>query len=476
MSERFAHGYALLIGVDQNSVAAWALPDVAKDVGALAGVLADPQRCAYPPENVKVIQGREANRLGILDGLDWLRDRLQADASGNATAVVYYTGHGWRDDAVAPPAYYLIPYDVRPSQVRFTALQAPDLAAAIDELDPQRLLVVLDCCHAAGMGVKEAASLPAGYAEAAVPPLLLMDEARTLAGPAGKGLEALAVGCGRAVLSSSSGEQPSYMRPDGQMSVFTYHLIEALTGHAQPAEGATEVLVSDVMGHVYRHVPQTVRRELGQEQMPDFRVSGNYPIALLLGGKGLGVGQPPPAPLARAAAEADWAPVPRIDTGSGAYIGGWVDNRGGTFVGRDQVVGGDQVYGDKVAGDKIVTGPVSGAQVAVGRGPRQAAYQETGGADVVRAFAAILARVDALPEGADRDDARETVEKLQEEADKGPQAEEGRVRRLLHFLAETAPEAWEVAVETFVHPIRGLSLAFKKVAERAKAERETGQR
>ncbi len=58
MSNQFTHGYALLVGVDANAVAGWALPDVAKDVAALAQVLAHPNRCAYPAGNVKVIQGQ----------------------------------------------------------------------------------------------------------------------------------------------------------------------------------------------------------------------------------------------------------------------------------------------------------------------------------------------------------------------------------------------------------------------------------
>jgi len=81
------------------------------------------------------------------------------------------------------------------------------------------------------------------------------------------------------------------------MSIFTYHLIEALTGHAQPQEGATEVLVSDVMGHVWRRVPESAKADWGSEQTPDYQVSGNFPVALLLGGKGLSKGRPAPDPL-----------------------------------------------------------------------------------------------------------------------------------------------------------------------------------
>jgi len=99
------------------------------------------------------------------------------------------------------------------------------------------------------------------------------------------------------VLSSSQGSQRSYVRDDRLMSVFTYHLIEALTGHAQPQEGATEVLVSDVMGHVYRRVTEYAKTQLGMVQQPDFQISGNFPVALLLGGKGLSKGKTPPDPL-----------------------------------------------------------------------------------------------------------------------------------------------------------------------------------
>ena len=71
--------------------------------------------------------------------------------------MIYYTGHGWRDTASSPPAYYLIPYDVRETAVRARSLRAEDFAAEIAALQPKRLLVLLDCCHAGGMGVKELA-------------------------------------------------------------------------------------------------------------------------------------------------------------------------------------------------------------------------------------------------------------------------------------------------------------------------------
>ncbi|MBN1922023.1 MAG: caspase family protein [Anaerolineae bacterium] len=292
----FEHGYALLIGVDENAVAKWALPAVAKDVAALREVLVHPERCAYPVDNVKVLTGKNATRQGILDGLDWLAECLQADAE--ATAIIYYTGHGWRDTVQTPAAFYLIPYDVRETGIRTRALRAADFAAAVAGMQPRRLLVLLDCCHAGGMGVKEVAGMPEGYVSAAAPPVLFMQGEAGAVTSGAKGLDTLAQGRGRAVLSASTGEQRSYIRKDRRMSILTYHLIEALTGHAQPQAGAREVLVSDVMSYVYRKVPDSAQADWGTTQTPDFQVSGNFPVALLLGGKGLEEGAPAPAPEA----------------------------------------------------------------------------------------------------------------------------------------------------------------------------------
>jgi hypothetical protein len=111
------------------------------------------------------------------------------------------------------------------------------------------------------------------------------------------GVGLLAEGDGRAVLSSSRGTQLSWIRSDGQMSVFTYHLVEALTGHAgRPAY--PEVTATEVMEYVGRTVPATARSQHTAEQDPVFRYSGTaFPIALVLGGKGVEKGVAAPDPL-----------------------------------------------------------------------------------------------------------------------------------------------------------------------------------
>ena len=274
----FDHGYALLIGVDQNKIADLALPIVKKDVTKLQEVITHPDRCGYPENHVRALTGAEATRANILHGLDWLKESLLADKDANQTAFIYYSGHGHRDESGES---FLIPYDFR-FPVGLGALAAKDFAAIVEEMSPRRLMVILDCCHAEAMGVKDVA----GHS--------LKTAALT---PATPGIVALAKGDGRAILSSSRGDQKSWIRKDEQMSVFTYHLIEALTGRiGRPDE--PEVLVTEVMDYVARKVPATASAEWKGDQEPSFQMSGSaFPLALVLGGKGVQKGVAAPDPL-----------------------------------------------------------------------------------------------------------------------------------------------------------------------------------
>lgn len=485
MTEEFVNGYALLIGVNENQVAKWALPDVAKDIAALAKVLTHSERCAYPNDNVKAIMGKEATREGIMDGLVWLQERVEADASGNATAVVYYSGHGWRDDSAKPPKFYLIPYDIKEGKgkVRSLALRATDFAEAVGELRPRRLLMVLDCCHSGGMGAKDVFSLPDGYVGAAMPTPLLMEAEEATAVTGGKdveagekGIEELAQGAGRAVLSSSQGEQRSYMRRDGKMSIFTYHLIEALTGHARMQEGATEVLVSDVMSYVWHRVPESARADWGKKQEPDYQVSGNFPIALLLGGKGLSKGQPAPDPLGEITREEAVKVGRTIDTGGGMYVERDVKTGAGDFIAGDKVVHGDEVHGDKVLGDKVggdkisVGDITSSTGIAIGRGAQATVSQGLGGDEIARLFEAIYQQIEARPADpdVDKEELTETVQKIEKETAKGDAANPSKVERWLKTLALMASDIFDVTVACLTSPVAGIAAVIRKVAEKAK--------
>lgn len=350
----YSQGYALIIGVDQHSVPGLSLPDVKKDVDALHNILIHPERCGYPDKQVKRLLGEEATRGNILDGLAWLQDKVEED--DNATAIIYYSGHGWRN---AEKQYYLIPHDTKVNNNvprTSSALSASEFNEEITALTPQRLMVILDCCHAAGMDTKGLESLEDKGQFEGIPASLFLPNGQWIEDDSGlestKSLEPLTKGKGRAVLSSCQAHEQSYMRKDGAMSIFTYHLIEALTGHAQPQGGDTEILVSDLLGYVHRQVPKTAQVDRSRDQHPEGKSDGIFPVALLLGGKGIADSAPAPDPLALAPTPAA-APIYNISTDSGAVITGNVDTGGGDFVGRDVVTNNNTTTHFDQRGQKV---------------------------------------------------------------------------------------------------------------------------
>jgi hypothetical protein len=92
-------------------------------------------------------------------------------------------------------------------------------------------------------------------------------------------------------------------------------------------------------------------------------------------------------------------------------------------------------------------------------------------AELALVLAQIRRQVDALPDGPSKKLAATAVQGLEAEAKKGEKADEKAVSEWFRFLAETAGDAWEVAVTTFVNPIAGVGKVFQLVAARAKADK-----
>jgi uncharacterized caspase-like protein len=277
MTEIFKHGYALLIGVGECECQQLSLSVTVKDTQAIYEALIEPDLCAYSKEQIRVLNNETATKDGILDGLHWLKEKAQADSE--ATIFIYYSGHG----GVEGDNYYLIPhdYDIFEDNPLETAVSAAQLTEALREINSQHLLVVIDSCHAAGMATSKDGD--STKAEAKLQKAL--KDLKRVAPSKGL-IETLTKGKGRAVFTSSQGEQKSYWLNDESMSIYTYHFLEALQGLGNK-QGDTEVKLSDLMGYLDDNVPKTALQECNAEQNPDFDLKGNFAIAPLRGGKGL---------------------------------------------------------------------------------------------------------------------------------------------------------------------------------------------
>lgn len=448
MSTPLENAFAVIIGVDDNQVSRLALPTVAKDVQAVYDVLVHPQRCGYAKDNVRLHTGAEATQDNIFDAFFWLQDQIKAHP--NATAIVYFSGHGLFDPR--SEQYYLIPYDIgEMRRIRQKAIKAEVIGAEIAALEPERLLVVLDCCHADGMGMKnvEPDSLD-GPLPAAFPLDLPETKGIPTVEDGGKGISALAQGNGRAILNSSTGAESSYIRRDGAMSVFTYHFIEALTGHAPHDTDATTVLVTDVMSYVTRKVAATAQAE-GRKQTPVMKTTGVFPVAMLLGGtgtKGIDALPDPLEPLPDAATtqqnttfnqENQTVHRDQYNIGRDAHI----DQIGNTTT--HNTGGGDYVAGNKTsAGRDYIAGSVVQGDKIVG---------EHKTADLSAEFIPLLIAAAQLPDTATKTDAITKLNALQAEISRSTRADDERIAGLVEDLAALMPQAHTQLRDLLDHPL-----------------------
>jgi hypothetical protein len=258
MAQVFSGGYALLIGVGGD------LPVTVKDVNDLYQVLAHPERAGYPPGQVRlVIDGGQytPTRQGILDGLNWLIGQVKNEP--DATAVVYYSGHGLeiKDQNGDVKGYSLVPLGYKPQNRLQTAVSGKEFAEKIGALQVKKLLVLLDCCHAGGIpGTKDEVAAPS---------------------PLPRDLDALSLGGGQVVIASSRADEKSGY--DAKNSYFTTALLEAMDGKG----GATpqgQVPILSMLAYIYDRVPKLT----GDNQHPFLysarSMDQNFPVCYAQGG------------------------------------------------------------------------------------------------------------------------------------------------------------------------------------------------
>lgn len=135
--------------------------------------------------------------------------------------------------------------------------------------------------------------------------------------------------------------------------------------------------------------------------------------------------------------------------------------------------GNTQINAQNMNSNNITVGDINGSTgVVVGRNNVvTVTTQGTPLDEFDKVFTDLQKMVSQMPAGDERSEARDAVDKLQAEAKKRNDANETRILKYLNFLFETAPDIWQVAVDTFISPIKGLSTVFMDAAKHAKAEK-----
>ena len=200
-------------------------------------------------ENVKILIDKEATTRNIKKTFgSWLKNTVRA----NDFVIIYFAGHG----ASEAGSTYWVTYDADIEDLYGTAIGNDDISRMLNSIKSDTLIVFLDSCYSA-------ATINRGWQTRS---LIEKDPFKEFKGE------------GRVVITSSDGRQPSLEIQEYGHGVFTYFLIQGLTGKAdQDIDGY--IILDEIWDYVKNNVRDTAMK-YGIHQTPI--IDGRHSSGILL--------------------------------------------------------------------------------------------------------------------------------------------------------------------------------------------------
>lgn len=260
MNKVFTNGYALLVGSGGD------LPNTIDDANGIGAILKDPDRCGYPEANVMILTGENARRNNILNSLDKLKNVTDPEA----TVLIFYSGHGYQVTTSIGEFYYLMPFGYNKNNLPETAISGREFIQMLQNIPAQKMLLLLDCCHAGG--ISDFGLTSTQVTKSPMPP---------------EALSFLNQGNGKVVIASSTQDEVSFAGKP--YSAFTFALIESFCGIGTAKQDGY-VRVTDLALRAREIVPQRTHNR--QHPILHFEHADNFVIAYYAGGEPKSKGLP----------------------------------------------------------------------------------------------------------------------------------------------------------------------------------------
>lgn len=181
----------------------------------------------------------------------------------------FYAGHGVMslDGTDEGADFYLITHDVtqlygKSELLESKAISARQLKEWLKQIPAQKQVIILDACQAGG----------------AVETFALRGAAEQ------KAIAQLARSTGTVVLASSGSEQFASELPELGHGLFTYALLQAISGHAdggKPPDG--KITIKEIEAYINDRVPELTQQFRGSTQYPNsYTIGHDFPLAVNL--------------------------------------------------------------------------------------------------------------------------------------------------------------------------------------------------
>ena len=223
------------------------LKNAADDAHAIAEFLRSPEGGGFPDDHIKFLTDEQATKAEVEKALTWLKTQAKDDDY----FVIYIAAHGAlvpfydaKLNASVDRPYFLL-YDTDLSKAEETALKMEVFRQTVEQLRSKKGLVLSDTCYSGGVqlpgrGTDESVNTNQRY----------LDEMSKI--PAGVGF-----------ISAARQTERSYELDEFNHGVFTYSLLEGLSGNADKNQDE-KVTFEEVVQYLEEAVPQ----QTGNKQHP----------------------------------------------------------------------------------------------------------------------------------------------------------------------------------------------------------------
>jgi len=243
--------HGLVVGIEEYRDRRLNLRCARADAQIIYDLMVDPDCGMFPPDNVRLLVDGEATRQNIWRALA----ALHRSAGEDDTVWIYYAGHAAPEDK----SVYWVTHDSDVDDLYGTGLSNDQIAGVLNDIRVRRLVVILDCCHAAATSIQK-------------------NPTRAL--PTAEEVFASYQGEGRVTLSSSDGKEKSVELSDVGHGAFTYFLHKGLRGEAD-TDGDGVVTADELWTYLHRKVAEASRK-VGNPQTPMLlgKMSHEFPLSL----------------------------------------------------------------------------------------------------------------------------------------------------------------------------------------------------
>ncbi len=237
-----ANAYAVIIGIESYREDIPTATHAESDAKAFAAMVE--QTLNVPPEHIRLLVGDRASRADIASAIEeWLPRNVR---DNNATVYVFFSGHGAPD--VETGDAYLVPYDADPAFLKTRGYSIDAMHDKLAALPAKRIYTFLDACFS-GSGSRSV--LAAGTR-----PLVPVKDPKAVRGVIS--------------MSASSASEATGAAQDAPHGLFTYHLLQAVSGAAD-IDSDTNVRMDEIFEYVSKTVTREARLQ-NRDQTPTLKM------------------------------------------------------------------------------------------------------------------------------------------------------------------------------------------------------------